>query len=397
MDARFGTIGISALAALLIGVAPAAGQREIRGTVHAPPGKDVHGTIVVACHVRAGHCDDRSPQSKASQVTSRGASARYVIRNLAPGEYQVVALRDVNGNGEEDASDWAGHYAASDGRPASIRPPAQGIDVRLAIGGAVAATPPAPGRSAPRPAPPTHSPPTRGRPPAGQGLDGIYVAIRQDLDMSGGAPLFRAREDVKAFFPDGRALFVAPYEGLASPYDWGQCADGAICGAQEGRGRRIHVKWNNGFNQVFLRNPDGSIQEEQVWWEGHAPRTKERHNQVRYLRMEAADGLRLEGHYAVRDGGRELVSITFGRDGSFVERNLIEPTNLILPYGEQERRNARAAGNGSGSYSIRRNTLELRYGDGRVWRFLFFVPLGVRQGPQPERIAINRIELSRVR
>lgn len=389
-------IWISALAALLIGVAPAAGQGEIRGTVYAPPGKDVHGTIVVACHVRAGRCDDRSPQSKASQVTSRGASARYVIRNLAPGEYQVLALRDVNGNGEEDASDWAGHYAASDGRPASIRPPTESIDVRLAIGGAVAAAPQAPAQSAPA-APPTHSPPAGGRPPAGEGLDGIYIAVRQDLDMSGVAPLFRAREDVKTFFPDGRALFVAPEEGLAFPYDWSQCSDGAVCGAQEVRGRRIHVKWNSGFNQVFLRNPDGSIQEEQVWWEGHAPRTKERRNQVRYLRVGSADGLRLEGHYAVRDGGRELVSVTFGRDGSFAESNLIEPTNLILPAAEQERRTALAARSGSGSYSIRRNTLELRYSDGRVLRFLFFLPLDVREGPQPERIAINRIELNRVR
>ncbi|HEV2150542.1 MAG TPA: hypothetical protein VGR37_24290, partial [Longimicrobiaceae bacterium] len=116
-------------------------QGDIRGTIHAPPGETVQGAMVIACHVVDARCSDRSPQSKAVRVDTRGASASFVIRGLAPGEYMVIGLADRNQNGREDEGDWAGHHAKGDGTPAWVTPPATGVTVRLAVDGAVVAAP----------------------------------------------------------------------------------------------------------------------------------------------------------------------------------------------------------------------------------------------------------------
>lgn len=50
---------------------------------------------------------------------------------------------------------------------------------------------------------------------------------------------------------------------------------------------------------------------------------------------------------------------------------------------------------GQGSYSIRRNTLELRYDNGPVARFLIVVPPGDRASP-PETVYVNESRLPRL-
>jgi hypothetical protein len=52
---------------------------------------------------------------------------------------------------------------------------------------------------------------------------------------------------------------------------------------------------------------------------------------------------------------------------------------------------------GYGRYTIRRNTLELRYENGPVARFVILIPPGEPQTPAARTIIINQARLPRVR
>jgi hypothetical protein len=374
-------------------------QGTITGTVYAAPGEDIRGTWVIACHAVSNRCDDKSRQTRGYQIGSGGASARYALRDLAAGQYMLVAFKDRNGNGAEDRDDWSGHFPAPDGTALIITPPMRDVDVRLRLGGVVPATPaPAPEQApspttaataTPRGAPaPTNPPPDRA-------MGGIFVGIRQNWNLSMGVPIKSANEHLFALLPDGRALYAAPHHGLHVRFDWSTCADGAICGVYEVRGNEVHVGYNNGYHQIFLR--DGKrLTQVRAYWDGYEQGGL---NERRYyMQVDLHDGLKLDGRWAVVDerDGRELVSIALTSDGKFAERGLIQPTNLILPRGEREARERLRMTGGSGTYSITANTLELRYANGPVLHFLFTITPEVRWSPKPERIQINRIELANV-
>ena len=380
---------------LLAGCAGAEAQGSISGTVYATPGEDIRGTWVIACHVSGRGCDSRSRQTRGHRIASNGASARYVIEGLAAGEYMLVAFKDRNGNGYEDREDWSGHYPAADGSALRITPPMTDVDVRLRLGGTVAATPTpaAAPTAAANPGAQTRAAPAPTNVPSGRALEGIYVGLRENWNVSRGVPIKSYNEHLFALYADGRAVYAVPHHGLGVPFDWSLCGGEAICGTYEVRGNEVHVGFSNGYHQILLRGPD-RLTQVRAYWDGHE---KGGLNERRpYMRVDRHDGLRLDGRWGVVDDGRELVSITLTRDGRFVERGLLEPTKYILPWAERDARAKLGVAGGSGTYSIAANTLELRYANGPVLHFLFTVTPEVRWSPLPERIQINRVELARL-
>lgn len=376
------------LALLALAPAAAAGQGTIRGTVHAPPGEDVHGAVIVACFAENGRCNYSAPHpdSRAVQVETRGSSARYVIRSLVPGEYVILGTRDINGNGMEDPGDWIAQHA--DLRP--VRPPAERIDLRFTIM-----------------APPTAAAPARARPhaerrpraetvpraPGRGGLSGIYQGMKRQLVAPGpGSPVaggvtWTPGRDWMTFFPDGRVFLAIPEQGLAAPFDWeGECAAGpAWCATYTVRGDEVRIRWLTGEEKVLRRGADGTL------WTG---------DRLNYDRFDPLDGRRLEGRYIIPwKQPYRTVAIQFTRDGRFSEQNLLD--NIGWRTLEKHRDPAVAAElavpQGSGTYTLGGNTLELRYTDGRVARIAIYIFPEELRKPVPDEIYIHAHDFRRVR
>lgn len=381
-----------ALAALgLAIVAPgcAEAQGAIRGTVQAPPGGDVRGAVVVACFVVAGKCDYTAPHSnsRAIRIDTRGTSARFVVRDLPAGEYVLLGTHDINGNGVEDAGDWVAQFGTAE-VPRLVRPPAQGIELRfthLAAAGTTPSAPPAQGggRSAP-PAPPA--------PSGSGGLSGIYNGVTRQVVAPGpGSPVasgitWTPGEDWMTFFPDGRVYLALPEEGLGVPFDWAaECRPHpSWCASYRVDGDVVRIRWATGEERVLRRTSDGSL------------RTQDR---LDFLPFDGLTGMRLDGRYSIPWKTHPPVTIQFTRDGRFSEQDLLNNIGWMMLRKHEDPAIAAMleTQRGSGSYTIRDNTLELRYDSGRTARIAIYVfPQELRKRV-PDEIYINAHDFRRVR
>ena len=104
------------------GGGPVAAPDGIAGTLSAPAGSDVSGTTVGAC------------VGESCVTTTADASGNYAITGLTPGQYQIIAWKDVNRNREIDAGDYVGFYTQDGQTPAPVSPPASGINITMVIG-----------------------------------------------------------------------------------------------------------------------------------------------------------------------------------------------------------------------------------------------------------------------
>jgi uncharacterized protein (DUF2141 family) len=118
------------MALIAVGAA-GCGRGEINGTVEAQNGVSLAGAVVVACHAPEGRCQSASRRSRAVPVQGNGPVASFRVPRLPRGEYIVIGLLDLNGNGKEDDGDLSGHHARADGTAALVRPPAVGVRVHL--------------------------------------------------------------------------------------------------------------------------------------------------------------------------------------------------------------------------------------------------------------------------
>jgi uncharacterized protein (DUF2141 family) len=382
----------SAVAAVLVVVglaAPhAAAQGTIRGTVHAPPGQDIRGAVVVACYVEGGRCNYASPHpnSRAFGVTARGASATFLIRDLAPGEYEVLGTRDVNGNGAEDAGDWIAQHGPV-GSPSRVRPPAEGIELRFAVKtAATVAAPPTASRPA-TPGTPASSPSVPPAPGRG-GLSGIYHGVTRNVVAPGAGSsvasgiTWTPGRDWMTFFPDGRVFLALPPTGVSHGFDWAvQCTRHETwCATYTVEGERVTIRWRTGETRVLTRR-DGML------W------TQDRLN---YLHLPSLDGLRLEGRFGVPWKDYVPARIAFTRDGQFVEEGLLDGVSWDGSDYSDAARAIRAVPRGAGTYEIRNNTLSLRYRDGRVVHVNMYIFPEELAKRQPEEIYINGFDLKRM-
>ncbi|MFY0528766.1 hypothetical protein ACN28I_38250 [Archangium gephyra] len=347
-------VGMSGLGLLLwagAGLAAPSGGGSISGTVRAPAGqRTLQKTFVVACWAPQGPCQQKAPQTKAIVVDSRGPEAAFEVGGLVAGQYLVIALRDVNGSGGEDAGDWAGHVAAADGSPRIVQV-GERVEISLSVVGQkppaggtppVSGTPPAP---APAPSPMAKGPVAPGK----GGLSGIYLGVKRQLVAPGpGSSVqqgitWMPQQDWITFFPDGRVYAALPPHGLAVPFDWSLCGEGFTwCPTYSVKGDDIRVTWTSGFEKRFTRQKGGALQ----------------HAGVDFVRLEPLDGLLLDGRYQSVGNEYRTGFIIFRKDGTFEDRGFARELDLA-PGGR--------AG-GTGWYVIRANMLELRYADGAVAR-----------------------------
>lgn len=206
-------------------------------------------------------------------------------------------------------------------------------------------------------------------------LNGVYLAWRTTTATS------TPEQEYMAFYPDGRVFHDDPDEGMAVPLDWAEACRSTRCGTYRVAGNTVAVRWSSGSEQHFqiaaggVLEPEGSTR--------------------RFRPLAPLDGLRLDGVYArVNTGGDVAVGITFSREGEFREYNLLPYTSWVLR-GDRAQRQRAVVGEGWGTYTIRRNTLELRYSNGLVARLMISVPPGVSPDGSASTIYINRTSLTR--
>ena len=146
-------------------------------------------------------------------------------------------------------------------------------------------------------------------------------------------------------------------------------------------GNTVAVRWSGGSEQRFQVEPGGVLKPEG--------------STRRFRPLAPLDGLRLEGVYArVNVAGDVAVGLTFSPEGEFREYNLLPYTNWVMR-GDGAQRQRAVVGEGWGRYTIRRNTLELRYSNGLVARLMISVPPGVPADGNASTIYVNRTSLTR--
>jgi hypothetical protein len=104
------------------------GVMAISGTVYAPAGEDIAGTVVVACFVQGSDCD--ASKSKTYEITQSGESASFTFEGLTRDTYLLLASKDTNAN-DVDFED--GDFYALYGTDGNVTPPARGLELRLEI------------------------------------------------------------------------------------------------------------------------------------------------------------------------------------------------------------------------------------------------------------------------
>lgn len=326
----------------------------IRGTVHAPPQGDVHGTIVIACWAGDGECAMGSPNTRTVQITVRGSRAPFHIADLDAGVYAIIGAKDVDQDGGMGPADYLGLYSRADGAFAGVTPPAQAIELRMQILGAAMAT------STTQPA--TASPRTA-RPIKG-GLNGLYIGVTKSVVANGVNPaagiFWMPSRDWNAFFPDGRVYVGFPSHGLHDIDSWWDEACERVplfCARYTVSGNIIRVTYHEGQEKVYVRDNDGTL------W----------HERDSYMKLAALDGLRLNGTYVAshRIDDDNPGAIVFRHNGTFVERAFLAEIGwdsvTHQPLSDEERAGA------MGTYGVRGNTVELRYEDGRIIRTAVYV------------------------
>jgi hypothetical protein len=179
------------------------GVIALAGTVYAPDGEDIAGTVVVACYVQGSDCEES--KTKTFAVTESGAMASFNITGLSRENYLLFASKDVNAN---DAPFEDGDFYALYGTDGNVQPPARNLELRLEIlGTSSSATTSEPGETSGGLEPYTVTGivlDTKGQP-----LEGAIVRLYQDF-VSG-------RTEVTTG-PDGRYKASSSVQNASASY-----------------------------------------------------------------------------------------------------------------------------------------------------------------------------------
>ncbi|KQY89823.1 hypothetical protein [Brevundimonas sp. Root1423] len=208
--------------------------------------------------------------------------------------------------------------------------------------------------------------------PAEPTLEGVYYGFRTDQLNN------KVKVDHYTFLADGRAFRGYPTEGLAREIDWDYECRFAECGDYRRRGNE--VIFHNAASgddtrfsidsQGVLRRP-GSTQ-------GYRP-------------MHLLDGMALEGTWGVfdPDAPMPIVALSLTEQGRFSEEGLLPYLSWADLGSDSASRASRAVSEGTGTYAIRRGTLELRYDHGLEVRLMVALPPGLVPGRAPRTLHVN--------
>lgn len=211
--------------------------------------------------------------------------------------------------------------------------------------------------------------------PAGNPLDGIFYGIRVNLTSDSPTPI----QEFLTFLPDGRVIGGDPEEGLARPVVWERECHVARCGTYTFQSGEATVKWGPPSSRTEVFRLDG---------QGVLHTTEGSEHTFRRLQLPQGP---IEGTYerTMRDG-TPISSITFGRDGRFSEKGVLHDAD----WDEYPENRAAMVDSGSGTYTLGRGTLTLRYDRGPTAYLLMTVKPGTRV---QETITLSRQELRRKR
>jgi hypothetical protein len=214
---------------------------------------------------------------------------------------------------------------------------------------------------APEPAPTRPPAPEPGPAPAkqkGQGFEGVYYFTQVEFNPLGGRGATFRKIDYMCFFPDGRVYWGQPIGGPVEIFE--NEYESPYFGRYTMNGDEFTIVW--GYDKVLnqqlthngKRHGSGGVEV----------------NGLDYRRMHSCEGLKLHGTYVWKwDGGDSVVRFT--KDGRFTERGLkhtVADDELGRPDWPK------LPESGAGTYSIRKNTLEVKYDRGPTRRIFFSIP-----------------------
>ena len=188
------------------------------------------------------------------------------------------------------------------------------------------------------------------------GFTGIYRMMRpKALNINSGAYESGYYIEHIIFLPNGTLYWALPPEGLWH-FDFAvaQRNNPNDCGTYEFMNDEIHVlRGPNKTKYVITRNGDRL----------NNPPTLGKGS---FRLVPASDGLRLEGNYR---RNQNEPTLSFTKDGRFNDGG------IFRYFGSMRRNNGSTyiddGTGGFGTYLIEQNTLELKYSDGRIKRFVF--------------------------
>lgn len=99
------------------------GGSGFAGTVTAPAGATVKGTVVTACFYLAATDSCDPDKSKITSISTSGNSGSFSIEGLAVGDYAIIAVNEAQG--------LLGLYLDNQGNAAIVKPPRSGINIQL--------------------------------------------------------------------------------------------------------------------------------------------------------------------------------------------------------------------------------------------------------------------------
>jgi hypothetical protein len=210
-------------------------------------------------------------------------------------------------------------------------------------------------------------------PTSGPDFEGVFYRGSVAFDAAGGRGELGQRVDYLCFAPDGRAYNGHPSGGPSACFE-NEDPRSPSYGRYTLNGDEIVIKWNKQENtQKLKRRADGKLE----------------HDGVTFHALESCDGVKLDGTYTVTWADKSRTQVRFFKDGRFKATGLQDCVNLDqLVYPDWPKLPAA----GTGTYAIRRNTLEVKYDNGGPTRRMFFTTPDDPANPRRISIANHPLE-----
>lgn len=212
----------------------------------------------------------------------------------------------------------------------------------------------------------------------GPGFEGVFYRYQVGLDLTGERGDIAWRVDYLCFAPDGRAYNGHPTGGPIACLEHDDPRSPSY-GRYTLSGDELVIKWNH----------DPVLGQQRTEKLKVLPNGKLEQDGETFHKLAGCDGLKLDGAYSITWGDGSKTVIRFTKDGRFTERGLKDCVNrdqLVHPDWPK------LPASGSGTYTIDRNTLEVKYDNDGPTRRMFFSTPDDPTNPKKISIANNPLE-----